>query len=62
MLDLMMLRDNISSAPWTLRWRSGVTVFQGEATPDGILTRFAGNPRLGWIIAEIEDKENSAGD
>ena len=55
--DLMLLHDDIS-APLDVAMavrREGVS---GEATPDGILTRFEGTP-FAKIIAEIEGKENA---
>ena len=55
-VDLMMLNDNIS-APLDVAMAVRRDGIPGEATPDGVLTRFAGTP-FAKIIAEIEDKEN----
>ena len=56
-VDLMMLHDDIS-APLDVAMAVRRDGIPGEATPDGILTRFAGTP-FAKIIAEIESKENT---
>lgn len=57
-LDLAMIADDVSSEldiAMGVR-REGIP---GNATPDGILTRFEGTP-FAHILSEIEDKEESA--
>ena len=57
-VDLMLLQDNIT-APLDVAMAVRRDGIPGTATPDGILTRFEGTP-FARIIAEIEDRENSA--
>ena len=57
-VDLMSLHDDIT-APLDVAMAVRRDGILGAATPDGILTRFEGTP-FARIIAEIEDRENSA--